>query len=103
MRRTLRRNVGSSEPSWVAEVFEVLRGISGASCYGQDKEQVGQELQVDLSRARAGYVAENLATLRRRALNLLKREKTKRCGIKGKQLNASWDHAYLLRLLGVQI
>jgi predicted transposase YbfD/YdcC len=57
----------------------------------------------DQSRARAGYAAENLATLRRLALNLLKRKKTKKRGIKGKQLNASWDHAYLLRLLGVPI
>lgn len=55
----------------------------------------------DQSRARAGYAAENLATLRRLALNLLKREKTKKRGIRGKQLNASWDHAYLLRLLGI--
>jgi predicted transposase YbfD/YdcC len=59
-------------------------------CFGEDQ-----------SRARAGYAAENLATLRRLALNLLKREKTKKRGIKGKQLNASWDHAYLLRLLGI--
>lgn len=57
----------------------------------------------DQSRARAGHAAENLATLRRLALNLLKREKTKKRGIKGKQLNAGWDHAYLLRLLGVEI
>jgi len=55
----------------------------------------------DQSRARAGYAAENLATLRRLALNLLQREKTKKRGIRGKQLNASWDHAYLLRLLGI--
>jgi len=55
----------------------------------------------DHSRARVGHAAENLATLRRLALNLLKREKTKRRGMKGKQLNASWDHAYLLRLLGI--
>ncbi len=56
----------------------------------------------DQSRARTGHAAENLATLRRLALNLLKREKTKKRGIRGKQLNASWDHPYLLRLLGVQ-
>jgi len=56
----------------------------------------------DQSRARTGYAAENLATLRRLALNLLKRERTKKRGIRGKQLNASWDHAYLLKLLGVQ-
>lgn len=55
----------------------------------------------DQSRARAGNAAENLATLRRLALNLLRREHTKKRGIKGKQLNASWDHAYLLRLLGI--
>jgi predicted transposase YbfD/YdcC len=59
------------------------------------------QMREDQSRARTGYAAENLATLRRLALNLLKREKTKKRGIKGKQLNASWDHAYLLRLLGV--
>lgn len=56
----------------------------------------------DQSRARQGYAAENLATLRRLALNLLKREKSKKRGIRGKMLNASWDHPYLLKLLGVQ-
>ncbi len=55
----------------------------------------------DQSRARQGHAAENLATLRRLALNLLKSEKTKKRGIRGKQNNASWDHAYLLRLLGI--
>jgi predicted transposase YbfD/YdcC len=55
----------------------------------------------DQSRARSGFAAENLATLRRLALNMLKREKTKKRGIRGKQLNASWDHAYLQRLLGI--
>ena len=45
----------------------------------------------DQSRARAGHAAQNLGTLRRLALNLLKREKTKKRGIKGKQKNAGWD------------
>jgi predicted transposase YbfD/YdcC len=56
----------------------------------------------DQSRAREGYAAENLATLRRLALNLLKQEKTKKRGIRGKMLNAGWNHPYLLRLLGIQ-
>lgn len=55
----------------------------------------------DQSRARTGYAAENLATLRRLALNMLKRETTKKRGIRGKQRCAGWDHRYLLRLLGV--
>lgn len=57
------------------------------------------QLGEDDSRARMGHAAENLATLRRLALNLLKKDQTKKRGIKGKQLNASWDHPYLLRLL----
>ena len=55
----------------------------------------------DQSRARTGYAAENLATLRRLALNLLKRDKTKKRGIRGKQKNAGWSHRYLLHLLGI--
>jgi len=55
----------------------------------------------DQSRARAGFAAENLATLRRLALNLLKQEKTKKRGIRGKMLIAGWNHPSLLRLLGV--
>ena len=55
----------------------------------------------DQSRARSGHAAENLATLRRLALNLLKRDTTKKRGIRGKQKNADWDHRYLLHLLGL--
>ncbi len=53
----------------------------------------------DRSRARSGNAAENLATTRRMALNLLNSERTKKRSIKGKQLAASWNHDYLLRLL----
>ena len=57
----------------------------------------------DQSRARSGHAAENLATLRRLALNLLKRDTTKKRGIRGKQKNAGWSHPYLLLLLGLEI
>lgn len=53
----------------------------------------------DDARHRKGHSAENFSRLRRVALNLLQREKTKKRGIKGKRLNASWDHEYLLKLL----
>jgi hypothetical protein len=46
-----------------------------------------------------GPRAENLATLRRLALYLLKRDQTKKGGLKGKQLNAGWNHDYLCHLL----
>lgn len=55
----------------------------------------------DQSRVRNGHAAENLNILRHISLNLLKRDTTKKRGIKGKQKNASWDHSYLLSLLAV--
>ena len=94
-----RRCFLSSLPLDVAQFARAVRSHWGVEnkvhwvmdvCFGEDQ-----------SRARAGYAAENLATLRRLALNMLRRESSKKRGIRGKQLNASWDHAYLLRLLGV--
>ncbi len=51
----------------------------------------------DQSRARAGDAAENLATLRRLALNLLKRDTARQRSLRGQQLDASWNQAYLLQ------
>lgn len=53
----------------------------------------------DESRIRKGNGAQNFAILRHMALNLLKQEKTARCGIKNKRLKAGWDNDYLLKVL----
>jgi predicted transposase YbfD/YdcC len=55
----------------------------------------------DQSRARTGYAAENLAALRRLALNILKKENSKKRSIRTKMLVASCNHDFLLRLLGL--
>lgn len=96
-----RRYYLSSLPVDVATFARAVRGHWGVE--NKLHWVLDVQMREDQSRARTGFAAENLATLRRLALNLLKREKTKRRGIHGKQLNASWDHAYLLRLLGVPI
>lgn len=53
----------------------------------------------DQARHRRGHSAQNLARRRRIALNLLRRDRSKKRGVKGKRLNAAWDHDYLLKLL----
>lgn len=93
-----RRYYLSSLPLGVETFARAVRGHWGVESMHWIMDVCFRE---DQSRARAGYAAENLATLRRLALNLLKRENTKKRGIRGKQLNAAWDHAYLLRLLGI--
>lgn len=53
----------------------------------------------DDSRVRQDNAAENLATLRHVAVNLIKLEQTAKMGVKNKRLKAGWDQAYLLRVL----
>jgi len=55
----------------------------------------------DLCRKRAGHAAQNFSILNRIALNIFKQDKSSKRGIKGKRLNAAWNHPYLLKLLGV--
>ncbi len=54
----------------------------------------------DDSRVRKDHGAQNLATLRHIALNLLKQETTAKIGVKNKRLKAGWNEEYLLRVLG---
>lgn len=53
----------------------------------------------DLNRARAGHSAQNLATVRRIALNLLTQEKTHKRGISCKRKTAGWNNKYLMEVL----
>jgi len=53
----------------------------------------------DMLRNRIGHSAENLSRIRRLALNLLRRDKTFKAGIKGKRLQACLKEKYLLRIL----
>jgi predicted transposase YbfD/YdcC len=53
----------------------------------------------DESRVRKGHASENLALLRRIALNLLKAEMTAKVGIKTKRLMCGWSEPYLLKVL----
>ena len=53
----------------------------------------------DRSRSKVGNCAENIGMLNKIALNLLKKEKSAKVGIKIKRLMAGWDESYLLKVL----
>lgn len=53
----------------------------------------------DASRVRAGHAAQNLAALRRLALNLLRRDATRRGSVATKRFTAALDHDYLATLI----
>jgi predicted transposase YbfD/YdcC len=61
-------------------------------------------LQEDQSRIRTGYAAQNLALLRKVALNLIRKESTlPRKSVKGRQLTAALNESYLVKLLKIEI
>ena len=56
----------------------------------------------DEQNADAGNIAENTSLIRRMSLNLLKQEKTAKCGMEIKRQMAGWDNEYLLKVIGVK-
>jgi predicted transposase YbfD/YdcC len=53
----------------------------------------------DTNRTRKGESAQNLALIRKLALNLLRRETSVKTGFAAKQKRAGWDRDYLLKVL----
>jgi predicted transposase YbfD/YdcC len=53
----------------------------------------------DQSRIRSGYADQNFAALRRFAISLLTKDKSRKIGKHAKRLRAGWDNDYLLHLL----
>lgn len=53
----------------------------------------------DESRIRKDNAPENMAVLRHMALNMLKKEDSKRISIKSKRLKAGWDNAFLAKII----
>jgi predicted transposase YbfD/YdcC len=94
---TERRYYLNSLGPGVARFAAAVRGHWGVE--NQVHWVLDVQMNEDQSRARTGHAPENLATLRRLALNLLRRDQTQSRGIKGKRLDAAWNHDYLLQLL----
>ena len=56
----------------------------------------------DASRIRTGHAAENFATVRHAALNLLRTAPGKKRGVQLRRMRCAWDRDYLLTVLGVR-
>jgi len=67
-----------------------------AACYHTEEKKTFRE---DDCRIRKGHGDANFSTLRRTALSLLKQEKTAKCGVKNKRLNAAWSEEYMETVL----
>lgn len=53
----------------------------------------------DEQRKRIKYAAQNFAVIRKIALNLLKKEESKKLSLRTKRLKAGWDNDFLLKIL----
>jgi len=53
----------------------------------------------DAQKAKAGNIAENMATVRRISLNMIKQDKTVKAGVEIKRQKAGWDNKFLLQLV----
>ena len=53
----------------------------------------------DESRVRVGHAPENLALIRKMAFNLLRQNKSKKCGAKTKRMLCAMDTNFLLEVL----
>jgi predicted transposase YbfD/YdcC len=53
----------------------------------------------DESRVRIGHAPENLALIRKMAFNLLRQNKSKKCGAKTKRMLCAMDTNFLLEVL----
>lgn len=96
--QTQRRYYFSSLPS-----VELPRFAAAVRAHWSIENSVHWTLDVcfneDQSRVRKHHAPENLALLRRMALNLLKRETSRQGGIKVRRLRAACDTEYLAQLL----
>ena len=102
--RDIRGNVSSQTRYYISSLpGDAERMLEAVRGHWEVENSVHWILDVsfreDDSRVRNGNGAENLAALRRMALNMLKRENTLRVGIAAKRKKAGWDTQYLLKVL----
>lgn len=103
------RTVGSAKPTverqyyWSSHTVDAIMFAHMIRSHWGIENQLHWCLDVgfreDESRIRTDHGPENLALLRKIALNLAKNERTHKAGLQAKRKLASWSNPYLLKLL----
>jgi len=89
--------ISSLDDRDAARVGQLIRGHWGIE--NGEHWCLDMAFREDESRVRVGHGDENLAVMRRMALNLLKRDQSVKVGIHSKRLKAGRNDRYLLQLL----
>lgn len=106
VKRTTNNKVEQSKRFFITSLDEDIDGFMSAVRKHWSIEinlhwSLDVSFREDLNRARIGHSAQNLATVRRIALNLLTQEKTHKRGIACKRKTAGWNHKYLMEILNM--
>lgn len=102
--RTVNHQVERSKRFFVTSLAEDIDGFMRAVRQHWNVEinlhwSLDVSFKEDLNRTRIGNAAENLAIVRRIALNLLKQETSSKVGIAARRKRAGWDNEYLMQVL----
>ena len=90
----------STLPTSASKLGEIIRAHWGIE--NQAHWILDVAFREDEQNADAGNIAENMSMIRRIALNLIKQEKTAKCGVEIKRQMAGWNEEYLLKVIGVK-
>lgn len=104
--RKVGQETGTSERFFLTSLTDVNEFADSVRSHWKIENNLHWQLDVtfreDYCRARIGYAAENLAIIRRLALNLLKQDRTEKKSIRRKQLLCNWNKNFLLQVtLGI--
>jgi predicted transposase YbfD/YdcC len=85
------------------DVATFARAVRGHwSIENQQHWVLDMAFREDESRIRAGHGAENVAVIRRIALNLIRQDRATKGSVHSKRLKAAWDQDYLIHLLTME-
>jgi predicted transposase YbfD/YdcC len=106
--RTVRGKTSSETRHYITSLTTSAKDVlTAARSHWQVENRLHWVLDVifneDESRVRTGHAQENLAVVRKLALNLLRQLADTTGGLQNKRMQAAWDENFLLKVAGLQM